>query len=397
MEVKQAEAPAAKKCREKSVAWYTPRPWHGMTFGVWTRMLADNHFDVSLSRTPMAVAITCVSAFNSYSRWLSEHTYARRAEQVEIEHDPVFVIGHWRTGTTLLHELLIRDPQFTYPSTFQCMVPHHFLRTHRILPHVSKVLLPKRRVMDNMEFGWEHPQEDEFALCNLGVPSPYLYWAFPRSRERYDKFLTLDAVTPEERAAWKSGFLWFIKRLTLQDPRQLVLKSPPHTARLKLLLELFPNAKFVHLTRDPRTVVPSTERTWERMRHACGLEFRGPDDLEPYVLDTFERMYAAYWRDRNDLSSEQLIELRYDDLVQDPMAHLERLYTQLGLKNFQHAQGKMKRYLRQVTGYKTNRFDLSAEKESRITERCERYMEEYRYLSTSGTTRLAEPRRSPND
>ena len=40
---------------------------------------------------------------------------------------PVFVIGHWRAGTTLLHELLVRDPRHTYPNTYDCFGPNHFL------------------------------------------------------------------------------------------------------------------------------------------------------------------------------------------------------------------------------------------------------------------------------
>ena len=89
------------------------------------------------------------------------------------------MIGHWRSGTTLLHELLVRDPRHTYPDTYACFAPNHFLVSGWWMKPCLKVLLPSQRPIDNMPAGWDHPQEDEFALCNMGVPSPYLTIIFP--------------------------------------------------------------------------------------------------------------------------------------------------------------------------------------------------------------------------
>ena len=139
-----------------------------MTFDVWTRLLANNGFSVSPARLPMAALITLCSTFNSFSRWQSEAAFGHRAEQVPIDHDPIFVIGHWRTGTTLIHELLVQDPQFGFPNTFQCMSPHHFLRTERYMSSLSHVLLPRKRVMDNMAFGWNRPHQGVLRIVGKG-------------------------------------------------------------------------------------------------------------------------------------------------------------------------------------------------------------------------------------
>ena len=82
-------------------------------------------------------------------------------------------LGHWRTGTTYLHELLIRDPRHSYPTTYQCLAPGHFLISEAWLPKVFFFFVPSRRPMDNMPAGWDRPQEDEFGLCLLGAPSPW--------------------------------------------------------------------------------------------------------------------------------------------------------------------------------------------------------------------------------
>src|SRR5687768_18104609 len=41
-----------------------------------------------------------------------------------------------------------------------------------------------------------------------------------------------------------------------------ILKSPPHTCRVPTLLRLFPDARFVHIVRDPYAVYPSTLHLW---------------------------------------------------------------------------------------------------------------------------------------
>ena len=42
--------------------------------------------------------------------------------------DPVFILGHWRSGTTLLHGLMAQDDQFAYPRIYQVSNPHSFLQ-----------------------------------------------------------------------------------------------------------------------------------------------------------------------------------------------------------------------------------------------------------------------------
>ena len=377
--------------KTNELPWYSPRPWHGMTFGVWTRLLANHRFAVSPARLPMAALITFCSTFNSYSRWQSEASFGHRAEQVPIDHDPIFVIGHWRTGTTLIHELLVQDPQFGFPNTFQCMAPHHFLRTERIMSSLSRVLLPRKRVMDNMAFGWNRPQEDEFALCNLGLPTLYSYWAFPNQQEDSKRCLSLDALSPAEKQHWKDTFQWFLRRVTLQDPRQLVLKSPPHTARLRTILELFPRAKFIHLVRNPRAVIPSTVLTWKKMCAACELQSSRKHRLEAYVFENFREMYRAYWRDVSLLSADQICEVRYEELADDPVGQMSKVYRTLGLEGFQKAKAPLTAYLAGTRDYRPNRFDVSARMEARIFERSREYAEKYDYLPqrTTPTKRQA--------
>jgi hypothetical protein len=153
--------------------FWIPRFWDGMTAGPWLRLLARNRFDVAPRRMAMCGIITASSLFNSTMAALQSLLLGRKIEGVKIDEHPLFIIGHWRSGTTLLHEYLALDERHTSPDTFQCFVPSHHLLSRWILAPTIGLLMPKQRPIDNMAAGWDRPQEDEFALCNLGTPCTF--------------------------------------------------------------------------------------------------------------------------------------------------------------------------------------------------------------------------------
>src|SRR6478672_11593457 len=108
------------------------------------------------------------------------------------------------------------------------MTPHHFLLTESFIPIVFNRSLPARRPMDNMEMGFDRPQEDEFVFCNSGQPSPYSRWLFPNTNVG-DHTLDLHDLTEAQRRAWVACLTRFLRRLAYRDPRRPVLKSPTHT------------------------------------------------------------------------------------------------------------------------------------------------------------------------
>ncbi len=93
----------------------------------WFSLLARNRFASLPVRIAMAVLIAALSLVNGLLWLIQTMPVGRKIDRTKIEHDPIFVIGHWRSGTTLLHELLVRDPRHTYPDTYACFAPNHFL------------------------------------------------------------------------------------------------------------------------------------------------------------------------------------------------------------------------------------------------------------------------------
>lgn len=363
---------------------YTDKPWFlriwdGMPATGWFLLLLRNYFHVSPRRWAMAVLISVISVLNLGLALLQTLIFSRRIARTQLRGDPIFVIGHWRSGTTLLHELLVLDERFTFPNTYDCFASSHFLASALIFRPLLRGLMPKQRPMDNMAAGWDCPQEDEFALCNMGLRSPYMTIAFPNHPPQNQEYFELKDLSPRQRTRWQRGLTWFLKCLTVRSPRRIVLKSPPHTFRVKTLLEMFPKARFVHIVRNPFVVFPSTINLWKRMYRNDGLQMPRYEGLEEHVFTTFARMYETFERDRDLVPPGQLCDVRYEDLVARPLDEMERIYGELGLGEFEAVRPKMTAYFDAKADYKTNRYQLPDELAAEVGRRWSGYFDRYGY------------------
>ena len=297
---------------------------------------------------------------NSALGGIQRATHGARIAELQLAQPPLFILGHWRSGTTLLHELLALDERHRAPTSLECFAPTHCLVSGRYLKKL-KFLLPDKRPMDDMAFGWQRPQEDEFALMNMGLPSVYRQIAFPNNPPIDLETLDFDGVPAAERARWQEGLRRFVKTVALRNPKKrIVLKSPQHLGRVGVLLEAFPDARFVHIVRDPHAVFPSTVKLWKALFEIHALQTPRFEGLEERVLSSFERLYAGFERDRNLIAPGRLHELRYEDLVADPLTELRKLYDGLGLGGFDRVRPGVEAYLRDTANYRTNVFEPDA-------------------------------------
>jgi LPS sulfotransferase NodH len=359
--------------------------WHGMGLLTWVRLLRRGRFDITLNCLPNILTVTLVAPLNSLLYFASEALHGRRAERQPIEPPPIFVIGHWRSGTTLLHELLACDPAHGYPTTYQCFFPNHFLLTEGAARRWFNILLPKKRPMDNLAVGVERPQEDEFAFANLGIGTPYISLAWPRHGPRDMDYLDLAGLSDEMRRQWERGFLWFIRRLYYKQKKRLVLKSPAHTARIKTLVRLFPGARFIHISRHPLALFPSAWRTWKTLNSVQGLHNPANDDawLEESIFTVLERVYRAYQADKALIPEGHLVEIAYEDLVADPKAVVKEIYARLDLGDFARAEPGIDDYLTRQSEYQPNVFELPEALRRKIMSRWAAYAERFGYGETA--------------
>jgi LPS sulfotransferase NodH len=326
------------------------------------------------------VGITFATPFNSLLTLLQELVFRRSLAESELHGPPVFVVGHWRSGTTLLHELLVKDERFSSPSTFQCFAPQHFLVSEWFFRRFANWLLPDKRPMDNMAAGWDRPQEDEFALLSLGMPSPYRRIAFPNEGPVDMDYLDLDSVPVEDQTRWLTALRRFLLSVSSVTGRPLIVKSPTHTGRIGQLAREFPDAKFIHITRDPRALFPSTCRLWQGLDDVQALQSPNNEGIEDYVVQCLRRMYSAHHAQRKTFDPHRVIDVRYEDLIRDPVGTLRQIYETLHLTDFDSAQAAIEDWAQnEHRSYQTNQHSLSPEHEALIKNEWQEYFERYDY------------------
>jgi hypothetical protein len=328
----------------------------GITAGVYFRMLQENRFRVDSSYWFRAGVLSVLSAYNSVWSGLEHLRFSHKIRETELVDAPLFVLGHWRSGTTHLHNLLALDEQFGYANTYQAANPSSFLLSERLNTKLFSGLLPATRPMDNMALGFGLPQEDEIALSVLSLKSNYLGMAFSRTGKRYDKYLSFRGAPPEDVEEWQRTVDWYFRKLTYHCKRRLVIKSPPHTARIRHLLELYPNAQFVHIHRDPYRVFQSTRHYFNTAAWYSYLQRPDLDHLDAGILDRYNVMYDAFFEDLNLIPEGQFHELGFDDLETDPVGQLESVYSSLRLDGFEALRPRLETYLSEQRQYRKNVF-----------------------------------------
>lgn len=295
-------------------------------------------------------------------RLMERVRYGKAVEAQKIDAPPVFILGHWRTGTTFLHNLLCQDPQFGYVTTYQTIAPDSCLAGRTTLKPILQQMMPATRPMDNVEISADGPQEEEYALCNMTPHSFYSAFYFPkRIQELFDRYVLFDGLSDDDMAEWQTAYRSVLKKAAyLCVGKRLVLKNPANTGRIAVLRAMYPGAKFIHIHRDPYVVFKSTMRLYRSVFPTVGLQKISEEALEQFVFRAYRDMMARYLELREDIPSGDLVEVAYDDLDAQPLAEIQRVYDELGLPGWERAALPIERYISEHTQYQKNAFEISA-------------------------------------
>jgi hypothetical protein len=331
--------------------WRTDLNWLcGATASRWVGLLKSNRVDPAYWHRAALVSVLSLynSALQRYDAWRSGTDFSGVAVR-----RPLFVLGHWRSGTTWLFHMLAQDPRRAAPNAFQTVNPTTFLSTEAFSSRVFGFLVPDKRVQDDLPLGFHLPEEDEYAIGLLCGCTPYLGRSFPDRLAHYERYLTLHDCTAEEVEAFGTALREFAARLTVHHGRPLVLKSPAHTGRVPVLLERFPDARFVHIHRDPYTVFQSTRHLYDTVDWFWTLQRRS-GDIDEVILRQYRLLHEAWFADRDRIGAGRLHELAYTDLVADPLGEMQRLYEALDLGDFAVAEPHVRAYLSALGPYTPN-------------------------------------------
>jgi hypothetical protein len=328
----------------------------------WRRLASKIDRSTGLLKLPRNLNYLLAGAYHS---WLFRLQIARHEEALKASFPapPVFVLGFWRSGTTLLHELLCCDPQFGFPTTYACMNPSHFLLTEKWPPRIQG---SATRPMDNMSYSWASPQEDEFALLAMGAPSPYEALIVPSLMQDPRALVDLIQHSPNDQQRWADDFLLLLRLLTIQQGKTLVLKSPPHGFRLATIRAIFPESRYVVIERNPYEVFASNLRMWKTLLNSYAMESWSPELVEKFVIEAYRIHEDAISVQTSTFQPGQLAHVRYEDLVADPVGQMATIYDELKLGSFGLARQSIEQHSLRVATHKRNRFELTTAQRERV-------------------------------
>ena len=307
--------------------------------------------------------------------------YGRRIQQAEVHPEPLFLLGFWRSGTTLLHNLLAMDPQWGFVNTYQAALPDVFLAGQRRVRRMIESRLPADRGVDNIPVDLAMPQEEEIALmCSSGL-SPYVSLNFPRTGDETLEYLfPNDGLDGRKLERWRAEYVKLLKAASYyMDGKPLVLKSPSNTSRIAALLELFPDARFVYLQRNPYDTLRSYVHLLRLMNGWHALQSVNFDELLLRQVKIYRRMAEAYLEQRELIPEGRLVELRYEELEQDKMGQVSRIYEALGLNGYDGFEPRLAEYVASIADFQKNPAYISPQVIELVNEYVPFLVSEYGY------------------
>ena len=259
-----------------------------------------------------------------------------RAQQFELNPCPVFIIGHWQSGHSLMHELMAHDPQFAVVRLLHSVLPKCWVTLEPCLRRFLTKRLNHTRHVDDLPLSLKAPQGDDFAMAGLCDVSIYHAYTFPRAAElAFRRAVLLEDLSDEEVRVWQRTYRGFLQKVAwFTGKKRLLSRNGTNTGRIPRVLEMFPQAKLIHLTRNPYEVYAAQTQRWRELTGLWSLQSVPVESLTSHAVGCYQVMLQKYLVDRTQIPSEQLAEVRYEDLLENPLGTLECVYSQLELSGF---------------------------------------------------------------
>lgn len=239
--------------------------------------------------------------------------------------DPVFIMGLWRSGTTFMHELLGTCPDVIWPTTWQCMNPSSL--SMQSPPKESKSVA---RPMDDFTVNTFSPQEDEFALLSLGVPSVYRGFIDPGRLNEVSQYLDPEFWC-DRSDGWIEIWREFLGGVSHGKSGRLLLKSPNHTFRIRALSQEFRRASYIWLVRDPAETLFSNRKMWAAMFKRYALWSWSESELDDFIGKAFQHAAESLEYATAFLERDQLVVVDFERFKKAPIETIETLFRRLDL------------------------------------------------------------------
>ncbi len=318
-------------------------------------------------------------------RWAELAIYNQKINQHRIIKHPLFILGYYRSGTSYLHQCLVQDDRFGYHTNFQMVLPEVMLSSEKALLPVFEFICRFFKLTDSVHrvpLSFRFPGEEDTTMTTYVDPRGAQWgYFFPNMMdEQFKKYVLFENISIYEMEAWKQSFIFLIKKISLANyQKRLVLKSTPNMARIKLILSIFPNAKFIFIHRNPYHVYASNKQFWRVVQQKFALKSVKSVDINSIILDTYSQIMRRYLQDKDLVPNGQLTEMSYDDFVQNPVESLRNAYEVLELDDFGYCEYKMKLFTALQQKFVPLKHELSESERRIVSEKLEPFLRYWKY------------------
>jgi hypothetical protein len=218
--------------------------------------------------------------------------------------------------------------------------------------------------------------------------SHYLNYFFPRIAEQtFRQTVLFEGASSRDVAHWSRMFDYLLQKVSYASRgRRLLLKNPPNLGRVPEVLKLYPDAKFIHVYRNPYLVHASTMKLMERFMENLAFQSHDPRDIEEFGARRHQLIFEKWERDKSLIPAENLIELRHEDITARPMEIVEQIYQKFGLNTWSAMQPRLKSYTDTLIGYKNNEYRFDPEYVERLNPYLQSFAEQHGYPIPGGTS-----------
>lgn len=303
-----------------------------------------------------------VSAILEPFRWWEEIAWKRRIRKASVSNPPVFIIGFWRSGTTLLHNLMCQVPGAAYITTYQTVFPNLLGHSWWFKPIIGK-FWPTRRPFDDVKMGMDLPQEEEIALNNLQDVSFYNFLCFPGDFEKfYHKELFMRELDDKLVQRWKHEYLKLIKKAVVHKKGdRFISKSPSNMARISQILEMFPDARFIFLYRDPYKTVESFYRFFHEILPTLQVQNANKGLTRERLTRVYADMIREYYLLKDKIPPQNLLEIKFENFNANKMEGLRQIHEQFGISGFEDSRAFFKNYLKETSDFVSRKYEITSE------------------------------------
>lgn len=330
----------------------------GCTIPNFFRVLSMGH--IEWNKYPKLILTFLVILISTPFQIYEYFYFKNKIKKHKFKKPPIFIVGHWRSGTTHLHNLLCKDPTHGYVTTYQGVFPNN-MKSKWIFKTFMELNIPEKRPSDNVKLSADFPQEEEFALGNMTDATFYHFFYFPSLNDMlYKKYVRLKGTSLQVKDSLKRKYNELLIKAALNTKKdQLVIKNPLNTGKIKLLLEMYPDAKFIHIYRNPVVTYLSTNRFYKSLLPATYLEDYDEDYITEKIILNYKNLMSDFFDTKHLIPKENLYEIKFEEFEEDNMLHLKEIYDQFGLESWNEALPQFETYMKAQKHYRKNKYFIS--------------------------------------